>query len=129
MEPEKNPFLNRRKYTRLNQTLVVRCARLLLPPKTGLAEQHWVASTVDISEGGVLLRTPERLRLGEGIEMLFELDPPDAPTRVTGNVVRYHTVMYDKIYYVPIAFTSISIVARERLQTYAKQHASSPETS
>ena len=124
MEPEKTPFMDRRKYTRLAKTLVVRCARLSLPPNPAPAESHWLASTVDISEGGVLLRSPERLRLGEGLEILFELEPSKPPVQVNGNVVRYHVVMYDKIYYVPIAYTSISPEARKRIQDYAERNAS-----
>lgn len=129
MEPEKTPFMDRRKYIRLARTLLVRCARLSLPPNPAPMEKHWMASTVDISEGGVLLRSPERLRLGEGLEILFELEPTQPPVQVNGNVVRYHMVMYDKIYYVPIAYTSISAEARKRIQNYAERNASSPHSA
>lgn len=129
MEPDKTPFMDRRKYTRLARTVAVRCARLSLPPNPAPSEKHWMASTVDISEGGVLLRSSERLRLGEGLDILFELESSGEPVHVTGNVVRYHVVMYDKIYYVPIAFTSISADARKRLQDFAARNASSSKSS
>lgn len=124
MLPEQTPFMDRRKYTRLAQTLVVRCARLTLPPSQVPAEPHWMASTVDVSEGGVLLRSPERLRLGEGIEILFELDRGEPPLKLVGNVVRYHTVMYDKIYYVPIAFTGLDASSRDKIRSFTARNAS-----
>lgn len=123
MEPEKIPFMDRRKYTRLSDTLIVRCARLTLPPNPAPAEAHWMASTIDISEGGVLLRSPERLKLGEGLEILFELDRSGPALKAWGNVVRYHAVMYNKIYYVPVAFTSMEPAVRERLKAYLARNA------
>ncbi len=123
MEPEKTPFMDRRKYIRLTDTLIVRCARLSLPPALTPIEAHWMASTIDVSEGGVLLRSPERLKLGEGIEILFELDRTNPPIKVQANVVRYHAVMYDKIYYVPAAFTAMNPADRDRLKAYLSRHA------
>lgn len=118
MDPKDTPFMDRRKYFRLTDTLIIRCARLSMPPALTPIEAHWLASTVDISEGGVLLRSPERLRLGEGLEILFELERNTPPLKIVGNVVRYHTVMYDKIYYVPIAFGRMDAATQERLQAY-----------
>ncbi len=118
MEPKDTPFMDRRKYFRLTETIIIRCARLSMPPALTPIEAHWLASTVDISEGGVLLRSPERLRLGEGLEILFELERNAPPLKIIGNVVRYHAVMYDKIYYVPIAFGRMDPATHDKLMTY-----------
>lgn len=122
MESPNNPFMDKRKYVRLSETLIVRCARLTLPPNPVPAEPHWLASTVDVSEGGVLIRTSERLRLGEGLEILFEGDKGSEPFKLMGNVVRYHAVMYDKIYYVPIAFAKMTDAAQEKLRAHINRH-------
>jgi hypothetical protein len=89
-----------------------------MPPALTPIENHWLASTVDISEGGLLLRSPERLRLGEGLEILIEFEKGVPELKLIGNVVRYHAVMYDKIYYVPVAFGRMDAATLERLQTY-----------
>lgn len=118
MDPQQSPFMDRRKYFRLTDMLIIRCARLSMPPNPVPVETHWLASTVDISEGGVLLRSPERLRLGEGVEILFEFEKNAPPVRIAGNVVRYHAVMYDKIFYVPIAFAKMDAATQDKLQAY-----------
>lgn len=122
MESENKPFMDKRKYVRLSETLIVRCARLTLPPDPVPSEASWLASTVDVSEGGVLIRTSEKLRLGEGLEIVFEGGKGEEPLKLQGNVVRYHAVMYDKIYYVPVAFSIMSASVRDRLRAHINRY-------
>jgi hypothetical protein len=61
--------------------------------------------------------------LGEALQIILELERNSKPLTITAFTVRYHAVMYDKIFYVPLAFDTIDAPTRDRIRTFVERKA------
>jgi hypothetical protein len=76
----------------------------------------WRLLSLDLSEGGMQLLSPEPFAVGARLLCELEADPASEPIRVVGRVVRCEAVDFHARYNIGIAFVEVDDAAGERLR-------------
>jgi len=115
-----------RKYHRIKRTLVVHFSVVKSKINTAALEDEHVGSTVNISAGGMLLRTAISLPADTRVEVHFKVSDQHGEVSLMGKVLRHVPSIFSGLCYLPIEFTSITLEQRQRIESFIVKYRKDP---
>ncbi|MBF0254224.1 MAG: PilZ domain-containing protein [Candidatus Omnitrophica bacterium] len=110
-----------RRHPRSYETILIRYRRI--DPQNDLgdfAENECVASTVNFSASGMLIRTSEKFTVKTLLDIRFKLRPDGHEIHQLAQVVRYEPAPFSGLHYAGLLFTSLSDADKAEIERFVR---------
>ena len=93
------------------------------------ADREWRLLSLDLSESGMQLLSPEPLAVGARLLCEIDGDPASEPIRVIGRVARVEEIDFHARYNIGVEFVEVSDAVRKRLRRLVEARAAEREVA
>lgn len=117
---QKDPKHSRR-YERADQLILVNYRVIDFDKQLGDFDEGMTASTIDLSAGGMRLRTTENFAPRTMLDLRFKLKPTDTEIVVLSVVVKSEPAEYPGVFYVAVEYPMLSDADKLKIDAFVKE--------